>query len=51
MLSLECIAREVFFLVVGAFEPHRADQHCPEGQGSCSLIGQSEEYDNSSYKL
>ncbi|CAI9564211.1 unnamed protein product [Staurois parvus] len=30
MLSLVCIAREVFFSLESACDPHRANQHCPD---------------------
>ncbi|CAI9594377.1 unnamed protein product [Staurois parvus] len=46
MLNLVCITLE------SAHDQHRANQHCPDrGQGLYSLIGRSEENENSSYKL
>ncbi|CAI9618405.1 unnamed protein product, partial [Staurois parvus] len=41
MLSLVCIAREVFFLNSweSACNQHRPNQHCPDiGQGFCILL-------------
>ncbi|CAI9550968.1 unnamed protein product, partial [Staurois parvus] len=42
MLSLVSIAREVFFFSwEGAYDQHRANQHCPYiGQGFCILLEQ-----------
>ncbi|CAI9559658.1 unnamed protein product [Staurois parvus] len=53
MLSLVCIAREVFFFCLcfweGECDQLRANQRCPDrGQGFCILLEHSE---NSSYKL
>ncbi|CAI9585684.1 unnamed protein product [Staurois parvus] len=45
MLSLVCIAREVFFFFSweSACDQHRANQHCPDrGQGFCILLEQKE---------
>ncbi|CAI9536658.1 unnamed protein product [Staurois parvus] len=54
MLCLVCIARELFFFWGGGVHvigtgPISTVQ--TEGQGSCSLIGQSEMNENSSYKI
>ncbi|CAI9575159.1 unnamed protein product [Staurois parvus] len=54
MLSLVCMAREVFFFTfwrVHVINTRRINTVQTEGQGLCSLIGQSEENENSSYKL
>ncbi|CAI9565520.1 unnamed protein product [Staurois parvus] len=49
MLSLVCIAREVFFSWESASDQQRVNQHCPDRcQGFCTLLEQNE---NSSYKL
>ncbi|CAI9579727.1 unnamed protein product [Staurois parvus] len=41
MLSLVCIAREVFFSCESECDQHRANQHCPDrGQGFCILLEQ-----------
>ncbi|CAI9563152.1 unnamed protein product [Staurois parvus] len=50
MLSLMCIAREVFFFSwESACDQHRAKQHCPDrGEGFCILLEKNE---NSSYSF
>ncbi|CAI9536123.1 unnamed protein product [Staurois parvus] len=52
MFSLVCIAREFFFLGrVHVISTGPISTVQTEGQGSCSLIGQSEENENSSYRI
>ncbi|CAI9614453.1 unnamed protein product [Staurois parvus] len=42
MLSLVCIAREVFFSWESSRDQHRANQHSPDrGQGFCILLEQN----------